>query len=195
MLTIICTYICYALTTLRSDGGHHELFAVTWFDNLTNWAPIRGRRCSMANPLYKDECEVARLEGYAPLDLHKSGDLCYGLKRHKAPENRHASGCGQEEIKKDVLSSPRMRQVIVEVLQERFFCTLICYIPFLVTLPAPPTLHSASPTLSISCAGCQWKWSGDRRCWCRGSRASGWDWSQDDVASSEDVSSAHQDDR
>ena len=71
----------------------------------------------MASSLSKREREIARLEGYAPLDLHESGDICYGLKRHNAPENRHASGRSQDEIKKEVLSSSRMQQIILEVLQ------------------------------------------------------------------------------
>ena len=71
----------------------------------------------MASSLSKREREVARLEGYAPMDLHESGDICYALKRHHAPENRHASGCSQDEIKKEVVSSPRMQKVILEVLQ------------------------------------------------------------------------------
>ena len=69
----------------------------------------------MADPLYKKECDIARREGYVPLDLHKSGDICYALKRHNAPENRHASGRSQDEIKTDVLTSSRMQQVILEV--------------------------------------------------------------------------------
>ena len=69
----------------------------------------------MANPLYKKECEMARLEGYVPMDLHQRGDICYALKKHDAPKNRHASGRSQEEIKREVLTSPRMQQVILEV--------------------------------------------------------------------------------
>ena len=69
----------------------------------------------MASPLSKSEREMARSEGYAPLDLHERGDICYALKRHDAPENRHASGRSQDEIKKEVLSSPRMQQIILEV--------------------------------------------------------------------------------
>ena len=69
----------------------------------------------MASPLSKLEREMARSEGYAPLDLHERGDICYALKRHDAPENRHASGRSQDEIKKEVLSSPRMQQIILEV--------------------------------------------------------------------------------
>ena len=70
---------------------------------------------SMASSLSKREREMARSEGYAPLDLHESGDICYALKRHDAPENRHASGRSQDEIKKEVLGSPRMQQIILEV--------------------------------------------------------------------------------
>ena len=69
----------------------------------------------MANPLYMKEREIARLEGYVPMDLHERVDLCYSLKKHNAPESRHASGRSQDEIKQDVLTSSRMQQVILEV--------------------------------------------------------------------------------
>lgn len=69
----------------------------------------------MAKLLYQKEREIARREGYVQMDLHDSGDICYAMKRHDAPDNRHASGSSQDQIKHDVLSSSRMQQVILEV--------------------------------------------------------------------------------
>ena len=69
----------------------------------------------MADHLYKEESEKAIQEGYVPLDLHGRGDICYALKKYDAPDNRHASGLTQDEIKKSVLCSLRMQQAMLEV--------------------------------------------------------------------------------
>ena len=69
----------------------------------------------MAETLYKEEREIALRQGYVPLDLHQRGDICYVLKKFDAPDNRHASGLSQDEIKKSVFCSPRMQQTISEV--------------------------------------------------------------------------------
>ena len=69
----------------------------------------------MADTLYKEEREIALREGYVPLDLHQRGDICYVLKKFDAPDNRHASGLSQDEIKRSVFRSPRMQQTISEV--------------------------------------------------------------------------------
>ena len=86
----------------------------------------------MANPLYMKEREIARLEGYVPMNLHDRGDLCYVLKKHNPPENRHASGRSQDEIKKDVLTSSRMQQVILEVQQIRWCRSVLLLLSIVV---------------------------------------------------------------
>ena len=56
---------------------------------------------------------AARLEGYEPLDLHESGDVCFTLQTHDTgPEEEEAS---RAHVMEAVLRSPRLASAVKEV--------------------------------------------------------------------------------
>lgn len=56
---------------------------------------------------------AAKLEGYEPLDLHKSGDVCFTLQTHDTgPEPLEAS---RAMVMEEVLRSPRLACAVKEV--------------------------------------------------------------------------------
>jgi len=44
------------------------------------------------------------------------GDVCYALKRHDPELGRHSKGRSPQEIKAEVLASPRLQRVMQEVI-------------------------------------------------------------------------------
>ena len=63
---------------------------------------------------FKEDDIAAKLEGYEPLDLHKSGDFSFALKSHHVEVD--VSGCSPGEVAEQVLQSPRLRKAVLEVI-------------------------------------------------------------------------------
>ena len=57
--------------------------------------------------------QAARLEGYEPLDLHKSGDACFALRVHHIDPEEDT--CSPAEVVEEVLKSSRLQGAIIEV--------------------------------------------------------------------------------
>lgn len=62
---------------------------------------------------FKEDDRAAKLEGYEPLDLHKSGDFSFALQSHHVGDT---GGCGPAEVAEQVLQSPRLQKAVLEVL-------------------------------------------------------------------------------
>lgn len=62
---------------------------------------------------FREDDKAARLEGYEPLDLHESGNLCFALKSHGVGEDE--VGCSPAEVVEQVMQSPRLQKTVLEV--------------------------------------------------------------------------------
>ena len=57
--------------------------------------------------------QAARLEGYEPLDLHKSGDVGFALRLHHIDPEEDT--CSPAEVVEEVLKSSRLQRAVIEV--------------------------------------------------------------------------------
>ena len=88
------------------------------------------RELFLSDMAFARDDQAARLEGYEPLDLHKSGDVCFALRQHHIDPEEDA--CSPSEVVEEVLRSSRLQRAVLEVCSY-MYCFILLHLLYYIS--------------------------------------------------------------